>query len=112
MKFQDVRVATTPILQALCDTADEYEFNRRIAVEEIDLDPNGFHVIGIILPNHTPAIRMGTESPIWPQHHRCYVLMKIAGTDEPVSGELDIPVVDWESLATPDEIIASSLSGN
>jgi hypothetical protein len=105
VKFGDMRVCDTGRLKALCQVADDYEFNRRVAWEDIDFDPDGLHVVGVMLHNHTAAIRTGMERPVWPEHHRCQVFIKARGTMDPLPVTLDIPVVLWESLPTPDEIL-------
>lgn len=101
MSTFDTRVCDTQTLMRLCKLADRYEFNRRIDREmlEKDIDPLGVHLLECMMPYHRASFGP-TREPVWPDHHRCYVYVKIKDYMEPVNVWLDVPASEFEKLRT------------
>lgn len=89
-----MKIADTKTLKVLAKQAVAYKFNRGVTDEYLRrLDPDGLHVINIVL-----ALHNGDFAEI--AHHRCTVLSKFKGSDEPVEVYLDIAVRDYDQLGT------------
>lgn len=102
----DHRVCNTKTLRALNASAVRNEFNRALNDEflENDVDPEGIHVLGLVLWGHN-----ADTAPIL--HHRADVLIKVNGSDIPARAFLDVTDEDWRSLMTPDEAQAAQSVG-
>jgi hypothetical protein len=92
-----ITVVNTGILRHIAQTADAYQFNRQIDVTGVDVE--GLHVVQVVLPFHQPAMPK-QDGPVWPEHHRCKVLMKMTGESAPNEVFVDIPVALFDTLPT------------
>lgn len=93
--MSNIRVVNTTTLRRLMTAADTHDFNRRID-PSIPLDPDGWHVLSLILFDHNRGI--GAAPGGDPIHHRLSVLAKMVGTGNPASLTLDVTADDWNAL--------------
>lgn len=86
LEGESVRVANTSALKQLNRLAIKHELNRSLEPDWLErrLDPDGYHLLVLMLPFHNDA-----------DHHRCMVMMKVKGQEEPVEGWLDVFDDDW-----------------
>lgn len=93
-QMNDYRIATTPDLRFLNNRASG--LNRAARASLMDrLDEGGLHVLDRVLA----FMNDGSV-------HRCLVMAKIEGSDEPVEFYLDIEETYWQRLRTEAEIDA------
>jgi hypothetical protein len=97
----ETRVATTEQLLELVASAIERGFNRAPNLGEIEgvIDPDGWHVLSIILPFHERHWAPPNSMPD-PPHHRCDVLMKAKGITAPYTFRLDVTDEQFKMLGT------------
>lgn len=92
-----MKVCNTEDLTVLARRADRAGVNRRVTESFRDrLDPEGTHTLAMLVPF------MGDGG--W---HRCRVLAKMVGTNEPGVAHLDVPSDLWERLLDATEIMQS-----
>lgn len=102
MKNTLPRVVDSGGLLALCVLAKQNAFNRQVdennLVKSIDLE--GVHMLHVMLAFHNAD---HAQIP----HHRCQVLMKVNGTDEPEIFMLDVAAEQYEKLTLAQDYLAS-----
>jgi hypothetical protein len=95
-----MKILTTPMLEMLNAQAAEFDFNRYLYTEFLTkLDPDGYHVLMIIVPNHIRT-RLDSDAtkPADPAHHRLLVYCKLADSDHPVQAFLDVTAEEWDKI--------------
>jgi len=89
-----LKIATTAQLGRLNAISIANGYNRNISVDGISaLDPAGLHVLRVVMTHYHAA-----GVPVEP-HYRLFLLMKLVGSNDPVSVTLDIPIGAWDGLA-------------
>lgn len=83
------RVCNTPQLTNLVSTARASRLSRVPDLTTLDLDPDGLHIVGLMLQDHH-------GEPRAPHHHRALALVKAADRVEPVQVLLDVLDKDWQ----------------
>lgn len=92
------KIITASQLKTAIRTGALYGFNRQISVEAIkNIDPDGFNVVSVFLPFHNGRDQ---ETP----HHRCSVLAKFKGKDEPVELVMDIAESEYNTFTDADYV--------
>lgn len=90
------KIITASQLKTAIRTGALYGFNRQVSVEAIkNIDPEGFNVVSVLLPYHNGRDQ---ETP----HHRCSVLAKFKGKDEPVELIFDIAESEYNTFTDAD----------
>lgn len=82
------RVCNTAQLTALVSTARASGLNRVPDLASLDLDPEGLHIVCLMLGDHRGL-------PREPLHHRALALVKMVGQSEPGVMMLDVVDSDW-----------------
>lgn len=85
-----LKVCNTTDLRVLNAKANRARLNRTINLDAIDVDPDGNHVLHMVLFGHN----MDSTA----LHHRARVLIKTVGTMDPTEALLDILDEDWNRL--------------
>lgn len=86
------KIINTQQLAATIRETSDYGLNRQLDFGVIKkLDKEGFHVVSVVLPYHNGRDQ---ETP----HHRCSVLIKFKGKDEPVEVIFDIAESTYETF--------------
>lgn len=88
----DLRVCNTDDLRHLVKQADRHDLNRRMDLMGVRLDPEGNHVLSLILYGHNMDV------PGTLLHHRVQVLAKTEGSMDPLCFVLDVLDTDWVRL--------------
>lgn len=96
--MSDYRVASSDDLTRLAARAKRAGFNRAPVLPP--LDPDGVHVLDLLLYGHNMDSNM-------PLHHRTRVQVKQPGTDEPAEVMLDVADADWRRLHTAEAFRAA-----
>ena len=98
------RFATSPALARLNRAALNRGLNRVLPANLISaLDPSGFSIVTDVLVHE----HAGGESVA--PHFRCRVLAKVAGSDEPEIGYLDVAFEDFEALPKAQRLVEDVL---
>lgn len=99
------RACDSKTLVRMAVLAEKQDFNRQVDIEELEsiIDPDGIHILDANMPFGVPYHRASfgpSKEPIWPDHHRCYVLCKVSDQTEPMTFWLDIAATDYEAMMT------------
>lgn len=103
MRNTDPRVLGTPQLLALIKEGNDLGLNRQLDyyTVERDADPEGIHVLGMVLPFHQAY-------DAFPPHHRVQVYIKVKDSMEPVVAYLDVTDEKWDRLIRAEDLEAAS----
>jgi len=94
----DYQLLSTNALLHLNKVAVDLDLNESMHPDllAMDLDPEGLHVLQRVLLHND-------------KEYRCQILMKTNGSDEPVTGWLDVPLEVWTFVAKVDAVIREAL---
>lgn len=94
-----MKICTTEDLKRLARRAEALHLNRQIEVPE-DIDPDGVHVLGMVLYGHN--MDAGGHGSLL--HHRTRLYMKVRDSMDPVEAFLDVLDDDWRMLQSAPEV--------
>lgn len=93
-----MKVVNTETLKTLQHRAAKNQFNRQVSETFLDnLDAEGLHLVNVVLPFHNADF---ASIP----HHRCEILAKFTGQDDPTVVMLDVATDDFEALTPVEKV--------
>lgn len=99
MSHENYRVCTTEELRALVRRADQEHYNRAFTIPD-NVSKGGLHLLYLALFGHN--MDQGSEDLV----HRCEVLLRTEGSEEPTETWLDVAAADWDRLLRVDEVLS------
>lgn len=90
--MNEYKAVNTADLVTLVEHAVEHKFNRIPLLDQVDVDPDGAHLLARVLYGHN------MDAAGVPLHHRCRLLVKVRDVEDPAWAWIDVLEDDWQRL--------------
>lgn len=90
--MSEYKAVNTADLATLVEHAVEHQFSRVPLLDQVDVDPEGAHLLARVLFGHNQ------DAADVPLHHRCRLLVKVTDSNDPAWAWIDVLDEDWQRL--------------